>query len=731
MGTMKVFIEWALYSGVVLSWAVNIFFLARFAREWYLAEPEPRRAWLALALVCVPAFVLTLFVVPRGGYDNNHDFMSLGTRFFGLNPGQVLEFKEAAPLFTDWVSDIVSGYSLNAILWKNRLLFAGSAFLFFAGLRRLGIGIAVAAASAAFLFLNFLSVINASTFCTTASNLFIWFVSLAALFDVYGRAHIDSGRLLWIFSSMTLVVNARYEFLPVNLLIFAALMAYKLKTRAKDLLNLRSLGLAVLFAALLVAWGSHNALAPRGADPFAQGPVVLTNPFYHLWSHNFAVIAGALPKIAMDIADSRYMVDSAVSLKAVLFISFCFILMSLGVLGGALADKNRRIRNIWFFSVLCVWSGFFSFIYLPMDWYPLQFMRHHLYFLVPFAYLLALALDGARELLRGAPCRVKAVLLFTGVALLAAYAAVNAAAALRLNGQLRTNDIELAFLAGSRKDWPENCRVYHPHDQEHRTGLLKKYFPFVTPFAQEEAPCLLRYVSAPPQIFYDVANPLAAPAAPKGAPWRTLSFKHAFYTNNFNNGPRRERVVPVPVTIGFFKMSVLELAGLDSGYTGKAGGNFDLRAGTALIEQAAVPGGKPAAAPAPIYDAGRDAGKDIAAAVALAAASHKRVMVFVGGYWCVWSVELEKFCAATPEIMEFRDKNYVSVKVFHSPSRSAPPGPLAGYPKIAGYPHIYVLDSGGKMLCSQDTAQLEGADGYSRDKFMAFLRQWAPPAAGR
>jgi hypothetical protein len=53
---------------------------------------------------------------------------------------------------------------------------------------------------------------------------------------------------------------------------------------------------------------------------------------------------------------------------------------------------------------------------------------------------------------------------------------------------------------------------------------------------------------------------------------------------------------------------------------------------------------------------------------------------------------------------------------------------LAQYPQAAGYPHIYILDSDGTFLHSQDTAELEdGADSYVLDVFMSFLQKWAPP----
>jgi hypothetical protein len=53
---------------------------------------------------------------------------------------------------------------------------------------------------------------------------------------------------------------------------------------------------------------------------------------------------------------------------------------------------------------------------------------------------------------------------------------------------------------------------------------------------------------------------------------------------------------------------------------------------------------------------------------------------------------------------------------------------LSKYPAAAGYPHIYILESDGTFLQSQDTVKLEdGAISYVPEVFMAFLQEWAPP----
>jgi hypothetical protein len=50
---------------------------------------------------------------------------------------------------------------------------------------------------------------------------------------------------------------------------------------------------------------------------------------------------------------------------------------------------------------------------------------------------------------------------------------------------------------------------------------------------------------------------------------------------------------------------------------------------------------------------------------------------------------------------------------------------LSRYPKIEGYPHIFVLEKNGKLLHSQDTGLLESGDHHDHDKVLAFLKKWA------
>lgn len=124
------------------------------------------------------------------------------------------------------------------------------------------------------------------------------------------------------------------------------------------------------------------------------------------------------------------------------------------------------------------------------------------------------------------------------------------------------------------------------------------------------------------------------------------------------------------------------------------------------------------------YDPARDAAADIRAAVAEAARTHRRVLVEVGGEWCIWCHYMDDFFTAHPELTALRDRHYVLLKLNYS-EENENQEVLSRYPEITGYPHIFVLDADGSLLHSQNTAELEEGDSYNLERFTKFLETWA------
>ncbi len=128
------------------------------------------------------------------------------------------------------------------------------------------------------------------------------------------------------------------------------------------------------------------------------------------------------------------------------------------------------------------------------------------------------------------------------------------------------------------------------------------------------------------------------------------------------------------------------------------------------------------------FDPNRDAAADIATAVAMAQAQDKRVLVDVGGEWCSWCRLMDAFFRENADARQLRDDNYVWVKVNWSP-QSRNEAVLSRWPRIQGYPHLFVLDAAGHLLHSQNTGLLEDEEGqrYDKAKILAFLRSHRPP----
>lgn len=123
------------------------------------------------------------------------------------------------------------------------------------------------------------------------------------------------------------------------------------------------------------------------------------------------------------------------------------------------------------------------------------------------------------------------------------------------------------------------------------------------------------------------------------------------------------------------------------------------------------------------YDAGRDPSADVAAAVPRASAENKRILVEVGGDWCVWCGILDRFVAADPDVHAAMADAFVIVKVNWSRGHENEAF-LSQYRTPEGYPDFIILDSDGRYLGAQDTGELEQGRSYNRRSLIAFARQW-------
>ena len=124
------------------------------------------------------------------------------------------------------------------------------------------------------------------------------------------------------------------------------------------------------------------------------------------------------------------------------------------------------------------------------------------------------------------------------------------------------------------------------------------------------------------------------------------------------------------------------------------------------------------------FDPARDAATDVAQAIAMARADGKHVIVDVGGEWCSWCHILDRFIASHAELHALINSRYVWVKVNVS-KENRNQAFLARWPRIEGYPHLFILDADGRLVHSQDTGVLESGKSYDEARFAAMLRRWS------
>jgi len=125
------------------------------------------------------------------------------------------------------------------------------------------------------------------------------------------------------------------------------------------------------------------------------------------------------------------------------------------------------------------------------------------------------------------------------------------------------------------------------------------------------------------------------------------------------------------------------------------------------------------------FDPTRNAVEDLQASITKATKENKRIILDVGGEWCIWCRWMDEYFIKNSDLTKLRDENFVWLKINMSEENDNTEF-LAKYPKAEGYPHLYVLEKDGTFLHSQGTAELEEEKSYNKQKFTDFLKKWSP-----
>ena len=102
------------------------------------------------------------------------------------------------------------------------------------------------------------------------------------------------------------------------------------------------------------------------------------------------------------------------------------------------------------------------------------------------------------------------------------------------------------------------------------------------------------------------------------------------------------------------------------------------------------------------FDPTRDAEKDIQSSIIQATKYNKRILLDVGGEWCIWCHRLDSLFIQNKDLSEYIDKHYVVVKINVSKENENKES-LSHYPKVTGYPYIFILEKNGIESIAQFT----------------------------
>jgi thiol:disulfide interchange protein len=129
--------------------------------------------------------------------------------------------------------------------------------------------------------------------------------------------------------------------------------------------------------------------------------------------------------------------------------------------------------------------------------------------------------------------------------------------------------------------------------------------------------------------------------------------------------------------------------------------------------------------PVQTFDAARNAAEDIDLAIAEARKTGKRILLDIGGNWCLWCHQLDELFRGNPDLLQLREDNFITVAVYFGPDNKNEQV-LSRYSEVLGIPHFFVLEKDGTLLHSQHLVGLQTEGTYSSEKIKEFLIKWSP-----
>ncbi len=123
------------------------------------------------------------------------------------------------------------------------------------------------------------------------------------------------------------------------------------------------------------------------------------------------------------------------------------------------------------------------------------------------------------------------------------------------------------------------------------------------------------------------------------------------------------------------------------------------------------------------YDAKRNPFDDARAALKLAQATDRNVLMVVGGNWCAFCMEMERFWRTNDDINQEIHHAFVILKINVSDENENSEF-MASMPPTSGYPHLYVSSASGKILLSKDALDQQINGKHQAKLWLTFINKW-------
>ncbi len=126
-----------------------------------------------------------------------------------------------------------------------------------------------------------------------------------------------------------------------------------------------------------------------------------------------------------------------------------------------------------------------------------------------------------------------------------------------------------------------------------------------------------------------------------------------------------------------------------------------------------------------LYDPSANAENDIEFSIKKAQKENKHVLLQVGGNWCKWCIEFNRFCKADAQIDSILNADFIVYHLNYSKeNKNEKLLAKYGFPQRFGFPVFIILDENGNRIHTQNSSYLEEKQSYSKDKVFEFLKQW-------